>query len=104
MYSLSEALIKKGYLKPDSPCVWKRVSMRPAPQTMAFFTLAPNAPEALGPTASGEVPEPLCGPYGASTHGVRYFITDTRWPDQAIFVEEGQERPLFDATSITVRR
>lgn len=104
IYSLSKELIKKGYLEPDAPCVWKRVPMRAAPQTMAFFILAPRAPEALGPTASGEVPEPLCGPYGASTHGVRYFITDTRWPDQAIFVEEGQERPMFDPTSITVRR
>lgn len=102
--SLSKELIKRGELKPDAPCVWKRVSMRAAPQTMAFFVLAPKAPDALGPTASGEVPEPLCGPYGASTHGVRYFIFDTRWPGQAIFVEEGQERPMFDPSSITVRR
>jgi hypothetical protein len=32
---------------------------------------------------------------------VRYFVTDLRWPDRAIFVEEGQERPLFDPSSIT---
>lgn len=56
---------------------------------------------AFAPTATGEVPDPVCGIYGASTHGVRYFITDLRWPDRAIFVDEGQERPLFDPTSIT---
>ena len=66
--------------------------------------LSPASPQALGPTAQGEVPEPLCGPYGASTHGVRYFIVDLRWPGLAVFVDEGQERPMFDPASITVRR
>jgi len=61
------------------------------------FGLAPSDPAALGPTATGEVP----GPYGASTHGVRYVITDLRCPGYAIFVEEGQERPLFEPRSIT---
>jgi hypothetical protein len=103
IHSLSRELIKRGYLGPDAPCVWKRVAMRAAPRTMAFFVFAPAASDALSPTTSGEVPDPLCGPYGASTHGVRYFITDTRWPGQALFVEEGQERPMFDPVSITVR-
>jgi hypothetical protein len=32
---------------------------------------------------------------------VRYFIVDRRWPDRVIFVNEGQERPMFDPESIT---
>ena len=101
---LTEALTRAGHLSAQADCRWRSVPMRPAPRTVAFFVLAPAAPGALGPTAQGEVPEPLCGRYGASTHGVRYFIVDLRWPDRAIFVDEGQERPMFDPTRIVVRR
>ena len=73
----------------------------PAPRTIAFHILTPIDQAALSPTVSGDIPEPACGPYGASTHGVRYFVTDLRWPDRAIFVDEGQERPMFDPSSIT---
>lgn len=99
--ALSQTLIDAGALGPDAPCTWQAIALRPAPRTMVFHVLAPSDPNALAPTAQGEVPDPLCGPYGASTHGVRYFITDLRWPERAIFVEEGQERPLFDPMSIT---
>jgi hypothetical protein len=98
--ALGETLIDAGALEAGAPCTWQAFAPRPAPRTMAFHVLAPSDPSALGPTAQGEVPDPLCGPYGASTHGVRYFITDLRWPERAIFVEEGQERPLFDPMSI----
>ncbi len=99
---LRQALVGAGQLAPDADCRWQSVPLRPATRTMAFFVLAPTAPDALAPTSTGEVPAPRCGPYGASTHGVRYFITDLRWPGRVLFVDEGQERPLFDPRSITV--
>lgn len=99
--ALSEVLIAAGYLDLGAPCSWQPIAPRPAPRTMAFHVLGPTDPLALAPTAEGEVPDPLCGSYGVSTLGVRYFVTDLRWPDRAIFVEEGQERPLFDPSSIT---
>lgn len=99
--ALTRVLIDAGHLAPDADCVWKPMPRR-APRTMAFFVLSPSAPEAMSPTAQGEIPDPLCGPFGASTHGVKYFIHDLRWADRAIFVNEGQERPLFDPGSITV--
>ncbi|MCU0817183.1 MAG: hypothetical protein MUF74_12175 [Cypionkella sp.] len=99
--ALSALLIAAGHLAPEAACTWQPVAPRPAPRTMAFHSLTPTDPAALAPTPEGEVPEPVCGPYGASTHGVRYVITDLRWPGQAVFVEEGQERPLFDPASIT---
>ena len=101
---LKRALIGAGHLESNADCRWKSVPIRPAPRTRAHFVLAPSSPDALKPTPQGEVPEPMCGPYGASTHGVRYFIVDLSRPDLAIFVDEGQERPLFDAGSITVLR
>jgi len=99
--SIGETLIALGHLEPEAPCVWEAVALHPAPRTMAFHVLTPADPAALGRTAAGEVPEPVCGAYGTSSHGVRYFLTDLRWPDRAIFVDEGQERPLFDPSSIT---
>ena len=101
MDALGQTLVAAGALDANAACAWQVTALRPAPGTMAFHVLAPTDPAALAPTAEGEVPDPVCGPYGASTHGIRYFITDLRWPGLAVFVEEGQERPLFDPASIT---
>jgi hypothetical protein len=98
---LSQTLVEAGALDATAACIWAAIALRPAPRTIAFHVLTPADKTALSPTASGDIPEPACGPYGASTHGVRYFITDSRWPDLAIFIDEGQERPLFDSASIT---
>ena len=96
------ALKAAGHLPPDSSCRLAPAAVRPLPRTAATFVLAPPVP--VPPvTASGEVPEPPCGAYGASTHGVRYFLTDLRWPGLAVFIDEGQEQPMFDPRSISVR-
>lgn len=100
--ALMDVLTNSGHLQPEAPCAWDPIAPRSAPSTMAFHVLAPTDPAALAPTATGEVPDPLCGPYGASSHGVRYFLTDQRWLDWMIFIEEGPERPLFDPSSVTV--
>ena len=102
--ALTRALREAGALAPQAPCHWQAIAPRPAPRTQAFRALVPRDPKALAPTALGEVPEPVCAPYGASTHGVRYFMFDRRWPGQAVFVDEGQERPMFDPASIVVLR
>lgn len=99
--ALSEVLIAAGHLESEAACAWQTIALRPAPRTIAFHLLVPADPAALAPTAEGEIPDPVCGPYGVSTHGVRYFITDMRSANRAIFVDEGQERPLFEPTSIT---
>jgi hypothetical protein len=98
---LRAALVAAGDLEPDAPCAFEGAAIRPAPRTVGFVVLAPTAPDALSPTETGDVPDPVCGPYGVSTHGVRYFLTDLRIPGVAIFVEEGQERPMFAPMSLT---
>ena len=100
---LSQTLIEAGALDANAVCIWDAIALRPAPRTMAFHVLAPADRTLLSPTVSGDIPEPACGPYGVSTHGVRYFLMDLRWPDLAIFIDEGQERPLFAPASITPR-
>ena len=41
-----------------------------------------------------------CGGYGVGNSGARYFITFDRLPNKAVFVEIGQDAPLFDEYSI----
>lgn len=41
-----------------------------------------------------------CGGYGVGNSGARYFITFNNLPNKAVFVEIGQDAPLFDETSI----
>lgn len=41
-----------------------------------------------------------CGGYGVGNSGTRYFIVFKKFPSKAIFVEIGQEAPLFDEESI----
>lgn len=98
--ALTDRLFAAGHLAQDATCRWESQPVRPAPRTMAFFVLTPADPDALRPTNEGDVPEPVSGPYGVSTHGVRYFITDLRWPHLATFVDAGQERAMFDPASI----
>lgn len=100
--ALSEKLVEAGSLDANHACIWQAIALRPAQRTMAFHVLTPMDQAALNPTDSGDIPDTACGPYGASTHGVRYFVNDFRSPDRAIFVDEGQERPMFDPASITV--
>jgi hypothetical protein len=94
-------LLEAGGLGADAPCAFEAAALRPAPKTMTIQVLMPTVENAFAPTAEGDVPDPLCGPYGASTHGVRYFVEDLRWPGVAVFVEAGQERPMFEPMSLT---
>ena len=97
--SLRETLVHAGHLNPDNDCQFASAPLHRSRHTTQVFVLQSLAPDALAPTPQGEVPEERCGPYGQSTHGVRYFIVDQRWPGRAIFVNEGQERPMFDPES-----
>jgi hypothetical protein len=94
-------LLEAGGLGPDAPCAFEPAAIRPGPKTMTTYVLMPTVENAFAPTPEGDVPDPLCGPYGASTHGVRYLVEDLRWPGVAVFVEEGQERPMFAPMSLT---
>lgn len=99
---LPAVLVQAGFLAPDAPCHMTGAAIRPAPRTTMFHVLATLDANALAPAATGDVPDPVCGPLGVSTHGLRYFVTDLRWPGLAIFIDTGQERPIFEPASLTV--
>ncbi|HET7715276.1 MAG TPA: hypothetical protein VFK86_06585 [Bauldia sp.] len=97
-------LRKKGYIPDDDDCVFEPAAIRPAPRTIAFYEIRPIGARlaAFEATPSDEVPDPPCGEYGWSTHGVRYFFTDTRFPERVIYVNTGQDGTMFDDTTITL--
>ena len=53
-------------------------------------------------TPEDEIPDPPCGDYGWSTHGVRYFITDVAHPDRVIYVDTGEDGLMFDDATVTL--
>ena len=98
------ALREKGYIPDDDECVFAPAAIRPAPRTLAFFEIRPTGSRlaAFEATPEDEVPEPPCGDYGWSTHGIRYFFTDTRFPERVVYVDIGQDGTMFDDTTITL--
>jgi hypothetical protein len=102
--AIHAALVARGAVDPAAACRVVPVAAWPMPDGMTTHALTPIDAAALAMTPSGEVPDPLCGPYGVSTHGVRFLVTDRRWPGLAVFVEAGQERPLFDPASLSTER
>ena len=97
-------LRQRGYIPDDDDCVFEAAALRPAPRTIAFYEIRATGArqEAFAATPPDEVPEPPCGDYGWGTHGVRYFMTDIRFPERVLYVNTGQDGTMFDATSITM--
>lgn len=54
--------------------------------------------------AAEEAVPSTCGRWGVGNSGMRYFEVHKAVPDKAVFVEIGQEQPLFDPESIRFAR
>jgi hypothetical protein len=97
-------LRRRGYIPDDDECVFEPAAIRPAVRTIAFFEIKPTGKRkaAFDATPADEVPDPPCGEYGWSTHGVRYFMTDTRHPNAVVYVNIGQDGMMFDDATVTL--
>jgi hypothetical protein len=97
-------LRKRGYIPDDDECVFEAAAIRAAPRTIAFFEIKPTGKRKadFDATPADEVPEPPCGEYGWSTHGVRYFMTDIRVPDAVVYINIGQDGLMFDDATVTL--
>ena len=56
--------------------------------------------ESLEETLRTQAVPSTCSGWGVGNSGMRYFEIHDRHPDKAVFVEIGQEQPLFDPKSI----
>jgi hypothetical protein len=101
-------LRERGYIPDDDECILEPAAdsvlatIGPSPRTQAFFEVRPTGARlaALEATPADEVPEPPCGEYGWSTHGVRYFMTDITHATRVIYVNLGQDGTMFDPRTI----
>jgi len=104
------ALRKFGYIPDDDECVFQPASdatlqmIGPAPRTLAFFEIMPTGSRlaAFEATPEDEVPEPPCGDYGWSTHGTRFFQTDTAHPEKVVYINIGQDGTMIDPRTVTL--
>lgn len=108
--SVLATLRSAGLIPDDDDCQLRPAStaalshMGPTPRTTALLEIMPtgNRLAALESTPPDQVPEPPCGEYGWSTHGVRVFLSDLRHPDLIIYMNLGEDGMLFDPHTLTV--
>jgi hypothetical protein len=103
--SILPALQAQGVIPNDGECILVPAAMGPAPQTVTHYQVRPIGERLrrLEATPKDEIPDPPCGSYGASTHGVRYFIDDPRETRWVVYVDEGQDGTLVNPRSIAWR-
>jgi hypothetical protein len=92
----------QGHIPPDEECVMAPAALTHLPAPMQVLQVVPVGERLrrLQATPALEVPDPPCGDFGASTHGVRYFIDDPRAPGWVVYVNEGQDGMLVEPRSI----
>lgn len=96
----------RGLVPPGGDCVFRtldgpsagppgslRHDIRPAGARLAAFQATPR----------DQIPDPPCGAYGWSTHGVRYFVSDPRQPQWVLYIDLGQDGTQIDPASIRWR-
>ena len=94
-----------GHVPPGEDCVFREVPgpVQPAGTRRHEIRPAGERLKAFEATPRDQVPDPPCGAYGWSTHGVRYFLTDARQPGWVLFVDIGQDGTQVDPASISWR-
>jgi hypothetical protein len=98
-------LRRRGYTADNDECLFKPLDIGQPAGPVAFFDIQPTGSlkAAFEATPDDIVPDPPCGDYGWSTHGVRYFMTDTRFPDRAVYIDIGQDGLMFDEKTVTLQ-
>lgn len=67
-----------------------------------ILTPAGEYQEAINKASSSEPIPATCNGWGVGNSGIRYFEIHENCPDKALFIEIGQEAPLFDEQSIVI--
>ena len=97
---LKSELLQSGAI-PYADCALRPIEGRPTIKGRSYLELRPVGERltAFNATPQGEIPEPPCGSYGWSTHGVRYFVIEQSHQGKALFVDIGQDGMMFDETT-----
>jgi hypothetical protein len=100
--ALLPELRRRALIADKDDCIFQPAAIGMQPRTVAQFEIRPvgEALKAFEATPRDEVPEPPCGDYAWSTHGVRYFQTDLRTPGAVLYLDLGQDGTLFDPQTV----
>ena len=73
-----------------------------APPTQTRYEIRPFGARlrAFQATPADQIPDPPCGAYGWSTHGVRYLLLDQHRPDRVLYLDEGQDGTLIQPATL----
>ena len=99
---LTDTLRARGELPAGETCRFRKIDSDRA--GVSRYILVPHGDYAAhvdSVSAHGPVPS-TCGGWGVGNSGMRYFEIHDSSPSKAVFVEIGQEMPLFDEKSITL--
>lgn len=97
---LTDTLSARGELPVGETCRFRKIDSGRA--GVSRYILVPHGDYAAhvdSVSALGPVPS-TCGGWGVGNSGMRYFETYDSSPSKSVFVEIGQEMPLFDEKSI----
>jgi hypothetical protein len=104
-------LRRQGFIPDDEDCIFMPATQEtlatiaPPPETTrGYYEIMPTGDRlaALDATPDDEVPEPPCGEYGWSTHGVRFFMTDIEAPGTVAYFNLGQDGTMIAPTSLVL--
>ena len=93
-----------GHVPPGDDCVFRPVSGPAVPPGTQRHEIRPAGQrlKAFEATPKDEIPDPPCGAYGWSTHGVRWFVVDPRHPRWVVYVNAGQDGTLIDPATLAI--
>lgn len=96
--------LARAGLVPAEDCVFVRARGHEVPRGARAYELRPTGARlaALRATPPGDVPDPPCGEYGWSTHGVRWFVVDPQHPRWVVYVNAGQDGTLIDPATLAI--
>lgn len=102
--ALLPELRRRALIADTDDCIFQPAAIGKQPRTIAQFEIRPigEALKAFEATPADEVPEPPCGDYAWSTHGVRYFQTDLSNPGTVLYLDLGQDGSLFDPATVRI--
>jgi hypothetical protein len=94
----------KGLIPNDDECRFAPSDVVKPFGAWQIFEILPTGKrkETFDAAPSDEIPEPPCGQIGEAVDSLAYFMIDQRHPDRVLYLDLGQDTPLFDPTSISL--
>lgn len=91
----------KKFIPDDDECKFEVSKGKAKIPHMTIYDIMPTGKrkEEYDKAPQDEIPDPPCGDLGFAVDFQAYFMIDDRTPDRVLYLNEGQDVPMFDAYS-----